>query len=369
LLRIFNRPKFHKPPGFRGLWGVFVFGICFIFAHAYARADSLVTESFVRGAVQSIVLALNEKADASDLANYVHTSSVGMPGGIAILDESGLVPLEMIPDGIGGVQSDWNAESGPAQILNRPALGTAAAMNIADFASAAQGALADTAVQPAALASFIAASLMGAPNGVATLDSTGRLTIAQLPDVGGNLFELITRTDALEAGKADRAAGATAGNLAGLNAGGHPTDSGISAANVIVAIAQAATALQEIPLEVATREWVLMQGFTTGGGDDGGGVTNEQLQALMTAIQSHSDARNNPHQTTAAQVGAIPTAARGAADGVASLDTNARIPFVQMPVGMVPGTVAAGNDPRFGTVSHGAPTGNPTPGTVFIWFE
>jgi hypothetical protein len=50
------------------------------------------------------------------------------------------------------VNSDWNANSGVAQILNKPTLGTAAAADTTDFATAAQGALADTAVQPADLA-------------------------------------------------------------------------------------------------------------------------------------------------------------------------------------------------------------------------
>ncbi len=45
------------------------------------------------------------------------------------------------------VQSDWNAVSGDAQILNKPTLGTAAATNSTDYATAAQGAKADSAVQ------------------------------------------------------------------------------------------------------------------------------------------------------------------------------------------------------------------------------
>ena len=50
------------------------------------------------------------------------------------------------------VNADWNANSGVAQILNKPTLGTAAAADTTDFATAAQGALADTAVQPTDLA-------------------------------------------------------------------------------------------------------------------------------------------------------------------------------------------------------------------------
>lgn len=50
------------------------------------------------------------------------------------------------------VNSDWNATSGVEQILNKPTLGTAASHAATDFATAAEGAKADTAVQPGALA-------------------------------------------------------------------------------------------------------------------------------------------------------------------------------------------------------------------------
>lgn len=46
------------------------------------------------------------------------------------------------------VNADWDAASGDAQILNKPTLGTAAAAEVADFATAAQGGLADSAIQP-----------------------------------------------------------------------------------------------------------------------------------------------------------------------------------------------------------------------------
>lgn len=50
------------------------------------------------------------------------------------------------------VNADWDANSGVAQILNKPTLGTAASANATDFATAAQGALATSAVQPRDLA-------------------------------------------------------------------------------------------------------------------------------------------------------------------------------------------------------------------------
>jgi len=46
------------------------------------------------------------------------------------------------------VNSDWGAVSGDAEILNKPTLGTAAATNSTDYATSAQGATADSALQP-----------------------------------------------------------------------------------------------------------------------------------------------------------------------------------------------------------------------------
>ena len=50
------------------------------------------------------------------------------------------------------VNADWTATTGDAVILNKPTLGTAAATDASAYATAAQGAKADTAVQPASLA-------------------------------------------------------------------------------------------------------------------------------------------------------------------------------------------------------------------------
>lgn len=46
------------------------------------------------------------------------------------------------------INSDWNATAGVAKILNKPILGTAATANITDFATASQGILAASAIQP-----------------------------------------------------------------------------------------------------------------------------------------------------------------------------------------------------------------------------
>jgi hypothetical protein len=52
-------------------------------------------------------------------------------------------------------QANWNSASGPSVILNKPTLGTAAATNATDYATAAQGAKADSALQPGAAISSI----------------------------------------------------------------------------------------------------------------------------------------------------------------------------------------------------------------------
>lgn len=79
------------------------------------------------------------------------------------------------------VNSDWDANSGVAQILNKPTLGTAAAAATTDFATAAQGTLADTAVQPGDLATVATtgsySDLSGTPTIPSALNDLSDVTI------------------------------------------------------------------------------------------------------------------------------------------------------------------------------------------------
>lgn len=75
----------------------------------------------------------------------ISAATTSAPGSMSAADKTKL-------DGIAAgaevnVNADWNASSGDAQILNKPTLGTAAAAATTDFATAAQGSKADTAVQ------------------------------------------------------------------------------------------------------------------------------------------------------------------------------------------------------------------------------
>lgn len=101
-------------------------------AHTHAMDD-----------VTGLAGALAAKADAASLGAVATSNAYGD------LDGLPAIPAAQVP-------ADWSAVSGPAQILNKPVLGTAAAADAGDFASAAQGAKADTAVQPEALGDLAA---------------------------------------------------------------------------------------------------------------------------------------------------------------------------------------------------------------------
>ncbi len=110
------------------------------------------------------------------------------------------------------VNADWNAASGDAQILNKPTLGTASAQNVSYFATAAQGAKADTALQPAS----IGVAVQGYSANTVITDSTQTLTNKTIEDVsnwiGANhLHYKVKATEALTAGNIVMAVGYNSG--------------------------------------------------------------------------------------------------------------------------------------------------------------
>jgi hypothetical protein len=104
--------------------------------------------------IKEYKVADNKQDVISDLATIRSGASAGatavQPGDLATVATTGdyddLLNKPTIP--AAQVNSDWDAISGVAQILNKPTLGTAAAANTTDFATAAQGTLASTALQP-----------------------------------------------------------------------------------------------------------------------------------------------------------------------------------------------------------------------------
>ena len=93
------------------------------------------------------------------------------------------------------VNADWNATTGDAQILNKPTLGTAASANTGDFATAAQGTKADSALQPAAIGVTVQAY-------DADLTSWAALTPASKQDtlVSGTSIKTVNSTSLLGSG-------------------------------------------------------------------------------------------------------------------------------------------------------------------------
>ena len=83
-----------------------------------------------------------------------------------------------------------------------------------------------------------------------------------------------------------------------------------------------------------------------------GGVKTElDKKASATSLGAHTGNTDNPHQVTAAQVGAIPSSEKGAAGGVATLGTDGKVPTGQLPaMNYAPSTHASqhgsgGSDP------------------------
>lgn len=79
-----------------------------------------------------------------------------------------------------------------------------------------------------------------------------------------------------------------------------------------------------------------------------GSRVDDALDTLNSAQTSHAGNTSNPHSVTAAQVGAIATSAKGAANGVAELDSNGKVPANQMPaIALGDAEVVANDAARF----------------------
>ena len=60
-------------------------------------------------------------------------------------------------------------------------------------------------------------------------------------------------------------------------------------------------------------------------------VSMGKIMKAITDLISHIGSNSNPHRVTASQVGAISTEEKGAAGGVASLDSSGKVPSGQLP--------------------------------------
>jgi hypothetical protein len=149
----------------------------------------------------------------------------------------------------------------------------------------------------AAQAGALATGTRGAASGVASLDGTTKIPIAEIPTGSTSTTVAIGNDARLSDARAPTA-----------HASSHHSGGGADA---------------------------LAHQSITGSG------TNTHAQ-----IDTHVASTSNPHTTTAAQVGALATGTRGAASGVASLDGTTKIPIAEIPTGSSSTTVTIGNDAR-----------------------
>ncbi|MFM1842733.1 MAG: hypothetical protein RLZZ490_1470 [Cyanobacteriota bacterium] len=154
------------------------------------------------------------------------------PGNVFLISSNNLSDIDDVEEAranlgiVGGVKPDWTATPGDSsEILNQPTLGTAAAANVEDFATTAQGELAESALQPEALSDYVTESeLTTALSG--KQDSGDYLVADDLPD----LSEYVTESELTTAlsGKQDSGDYLVAEDLPDLS--GYVTESELTTA-------------------------------------------------------------------------------------------------------------------------------------------
>ncbi len=160
----------------------------------------------------------------------------------------------------------------------------------------------------------------GQPHGVATLDAAGKVPPAQLPPGEGVITSVFGRTGAVVAANGDYSAAqvgappaarriATSGSLKG---GGD-----LSADRTILLVG-----------DVATPGNSKYYGTNAGGAK---GFYDIPPAPVSSVFGRTGTIAAQPGDYTAAQVGALPTAEKGAANGVATLDDSARLTASQLP--------------------------------------
>jgi len=181
------------------------------------------------------------------------------------------------------VQADWNqaTSTDDSYIKNKPTLGTAAAADTTDFATAAQGTKADNAIP---------SSAKGVANGVAELDSNGKVPSAQLPSYVDDVLEYSAKSSFPATGETGKIYVDTSTNKTYRWSG---------------------SAYVEVSESLALGE----TSSTAYRGDRG------------KAAYNHSQTTSgNPHNVTAAEVGAVPKTSAGVSDAINLLTTDDSVP-------------------------------------------
>jgi len=259
------------------------------------------------------------------------------------------------------VNADWDAESGDAQILNKPTLGTAAAADTTDFASAAQGQLADSAIQPGDLHAVATSgdyndleNLPDIPDALADLD-TG-VTGSELDDIAEKLSgieagaDVTDATNVAAAGAVMTSASSTSGwsfvvdedNMASDSATKLPTQQSVKAYVDTGLSGKAASthshdASDITGLTASVSEINILDGATLSTAElnvlDGITASTTELnyvKGVTSSIQTQLSGKQDALGYTAEN-----TSNKGVANGYASLDGGGKVPLTQLPAAIM----------------------------------
>lgn len=143
--------------------------------NSHASTGTLFVRATVSATAEQGALA-DSALQAADIGVTVQGYSAVLASTTASFTTADETKLDGIAAGAEvNVNADWNAVSGDAQILNKPTLGTAAAAATTDFATAAQGTKADSALQAADIGVTVqgySAVLAGTTASFTTADET-----------------------------------------------------------------------------------------------------------------------------------------------------------------------------------------------------
>ena len=383
------------------------------------KPSNLADQSWVLSQIVAAGIGGGSGGDATAVATalLLHTQDTNNPhsvtkaqiglGNVQNVDQtnasnitSGTVGYARLP--VGNTVNTVAAGNDPrfADIANKvdtSALGTMAYEAVEDYATAAQGLLADSATQ--------AFSNSGSGNVVTSVTknpSTNNVTVTfgTVPTVG-EVAALSGRIDNIESlghylgSSADMASLPTtvsgAQSFWGISrtpaVGDHvdiladETRGGENNSYRIIDITGNTITWSSTPFRVYSSDTTgfmnRVPGATSGNlaTFNGGGQLTDSgvaISGLPTAQQtsnlvSHLSDINNPHSVTKAQVG-LGNVANVDQQNASNL-TSGTVAVARLPVGTSSGTVAAGNDDRFDTIPTTAPLGQLPQGRAFIWIE
>ena len=281
--------------------------------------DIVISVNGMDGEVVLDAAAVGAAPSVHSHADYVPTTLLGAVNGVATLDAGGDIPASQLGNVPPGGVTSVNGETG-AVSLSAADVGAAATSHAHAGEDITTGTVAAARIGDLS-ATYVAVSTKGANNGVASLNSSGKVPLTQLPEefsggdtvtsVNGEIGDVVL--SAADVGAS--ASGHTHSGLGVSSVNGDTGDVTLFAADVGAIPTSAAGANSG----VATL-------------DSGGDVPLTQLGNVPAAPVTSVNGDTGVVVLTAADVSAIPTSQKGVANGVAELGADGLVPTSQLPV-------------------------------------